>query len=131
MCPLSLYTRLYIIHLRKIGSVVCKIGVSENCPIFFTFSSSHYFIKVILCQPKTPFSWINFFKFGTPIKYFVAYLSLKLGMFKLSLRELWMINGLKIFPETTLLLKVNCFERILNWNKIVGMVNDHLSSCNL
>ena len=36
----------------------------------------------------------------------------------------------KFFPDTILLLKVGCFERILNWIKIDRMVNDHLSSCN-
>ena len=35
------------------------------------------------------------------------------------------------FPDTTLLLKVNWFEGILNWIKIDGMVNDYSSSCNL
>ena len=39
--------------------------------------------------------------------------------------------ALKFFPETILLLKVDHFAGILNWNKIDGMVNDHLSSCNL
>ena len=39
--------------------------------------------------------------------------------------------ALKFFPETILLLKVDCFEGILNWIKIDGMVNDHSSSCNL
>ena len=38
--------------------------------------------------------------------------------------------ALKLFPETMLLLKVDCFEGILNQNKIDGMVHDHLSSCN-
>ena len=37
----------------------------------------------------------------------------------------------KFFPDTILLLKVNYFEEILNWIKIDGIVNDHLSSCNL
>ena len=36
----------------------------------------------------------------------------------------------KFFPETILLLKVDCFEGILNWNKSDGMVNDYSSSCN-
>ena len=36
----------------------------------------------------------------------------------------------KFFQDTTLLLKVNRFERILNRIKIDGMVNDHSSSCN-
>ena len=36
----------------------------------------------------------------------------------------------KFFPYTILLLKVDCFEGILNRIKIYGMVNDHLSSCN-
>ena len=31
---------------------------------------------------------------------------------------------------TILLLKVDHFEGILNWIKIDGMVNDHISSCN-
>ena len=35
----------------------------------------------------------------------------------------------KLFPDTILLLKVDCFEGILNRIKIDGMVNDHLSSC--
>ena len=34
------------------------------------------------------------------------------------------------FPDTILLLKVECFEGILNRIKFDGMVNDHLSSCN-
>ena len=36
---------------------------------------------------------------------------------------------LKFFPETIILIKVDCFEEILNQNKIDGMVNDHTSSC--
>ena len=36
----------------------------------------------------------------------------------------------KFFPGTTLLLKVDLFQGILNWLKIDGMVNDHSSSCN-
>ena len=36
----------------------------------------------------------------------------------------------KFFPDTTLLLKVDRFEGILNRIKIDEMVNDHLSSCN-
>ena len=39
--------------------------------------------------------------------------------------------ALKVYPEITLLLKVDCFEGILNGIKINGMVNDHSSSCNL
>ena len=35
----------------------------------------------------------------------------------------------KVFPDTIHLLKVDCFERILNRIKINEMVNDHLSSC--
>ena len=31
------YMLLYILNLKKIGPVVHKICVSENCPIFFTF----------------------------------------------------------------------------------------------
>ena len=41
------------------------------------------------------------------------------------------LMALKFFPETTLLLKVDRFERILNWVKTDGMDNDHSSSCNL
>ena len=37
----------------------------------------------------------------------------------------------KFFPDTILLLKVDCSEEILNQIKIDEMVNDHLSSCNL
>ena len=37
----------------------------------------------------------------------------------------------KVFPGTILLLKVDCFEGILNRIKIDGIVHDHLSSCNL
>ena len=37
----------------------------------------------------------------------------------------------KFFPDTILLLEVNCFEGILNRIKIDEMVNDHLRSCNL
>ena len=37
----------------------------------------------------------------------------------------------KCFPDTILLVKVDLFEGILNRIKIDGMVNDHLSSCNL
>ena len=36
----------------------------------------------------------------------------------------------KFFPDTTLLLKVDRCEEILNRIKTDGMVNDHLSSCN-
>ena len=36
----------------------------------------------------------------------------------------------KLFSDTTLLLKVDHFEGILNRIKIDGMVNDHSSSCN-
>ena len=39
--------------------------------------------------------------------------------------------ALKFFPEIILLLKVDRCEEILNQIKIDGMVNDHLSSCNL
>ena len=34
------------------------------------------------------------------------------------------------FPDTILLLKMDCFKGILNRIKIDGMVNDHSSSCN-
>ena len=35
----------------------------------------------------------------------------------------------KFFSDTILLLKVSCFEGILNWIKIDEMVSDHSSSC--
>ena len=60
LCPP--YTRPYIPNLKEIDSVVYKICIHENCPIFFTFfyssSSSHRFTKVTLSQPKTLFLWI-------------------------------------------------------------------------
>ena len=37
---------------------------------------------------------------------------------------------LKFFLYTILLLKVDCSEGLSNWNKINGMVNNYLSSCN-
>ena len=37
--------------------------------------------------------------------------------------------ALKFFPETILLLDVDCVEGILNQIKIDGVVNDHSSSC--
>ena len=37
----------------------------------------------------------------------------------------------KVFAETTLLLKVDHFEGILNQNKIDRIVNDNLINCNL
>ena len=40
-------------------------------------------------------------------------------------------TAFKVFPDTTLLLKVDRFEGILNRIKIDGMVNDHSSSYNL
>ena len=77
-------------------------------------------------------------------------LSYTLEMFKLNLRELWMIMSLNMFkifshayrkvtdcmaleffPEIILVLKMDCVEGILNWIKIDRMANDHLSSCNL
>ena len=36
--------------------------------------------------------------------------------------------ALKFFLDTILVLKVDHFEGILNWNKIDRLVNDHLSS---
>ena len=39
--------------------------------------------------------------------------------------------GLKMFLDTILLLKRLQFEGILNGLKINGMVNNHLSSCNM
>ena len=41
------------------------------------------------------------------------------------------VMGLKIFLDTYLLLKWHQFEGILNRIKINGMVNNHLSSCNM
>ena len=40
------------------------------------------------------------------------------------------IYGLEILSRDYPLLKVDRFEGILNWIKINGMVNDHLSSYN-
>ena len=40
------------------------------------------------------------------------------------------VMGLKMFLDTTLLLKRLQFEGILNCIKINGMVNNHLSTCN-
>ena len=46
---------------------------SWNFPIIFIFSSSlHQFTKITLSQPRTPLPWFDFFKFGTPIRHFVA-----------------------------------------------------------
>ena len=42
-------------------------------------ASSHCFTKVTLSQPKTPCHGSISCKFGTPIRHFVAYLSLKFG----------------------------------------------------
>ena len=39
------------------------------------------------------------------------------------------VTGLKVFPDTILLLKRHQFEGILNCIKINGMENNHLSSC--
>ena len=41
------------------------------------------------------------------------------------------VMGLKMFLDTILLLKRLQFEGILNRIKINGMVNNHLSSCNM
>ena len=41
------------------------------------------------------------------------------------------VIGLKIFLDTILLLKRHQFEGILNCIEINGMVNNHLSSCNM
>ena len=35
------YTQLHISNLKEIASIVLEIFVPENCPIFFTFFSSH------------------------------------------------------------------------------------------
>ena len=65
---------------EKTSPVVQEIHVLENFPIFFTlYSSSQRYTNVTLSQAKVPFLWIDFFKFGTPIRYFVPYLSLKFG----------------------------------------------------
>ena len=60
-------------HLKEIDSVVCKICAPEYCPIFSHFSFCT-FLKIILTQLKTIFSWIDFFQFGTPIRHFVTFL---------------------------------------------------------
>ena len=41
------------------------------------------------------------------------------------------VMGLKVFLDTILLLKRLQFEGILNHIKTNGMVNNHLSSCNM
>ena len=46
-------------------------------PSHFSNSSLYRFIKATVSQLKTPFSGIIFFKFGTTIRHFVAYLSQK------------------------------------------------------
>ena len=74
LCPP--YMQPYIPNLKKIGPVVHEICVLEDCPIFFTFSSSHHFTKVILSHPSH--GSISF-KFGTPTRHFVDYLSLNFG----------------------------------------------------
>ena len=38
-------------------------------------------------------------------------------------------TAFKFFPDTILLLKVDCFEGMLNRIKIDGIVNVHSSSC--
>ena len=60
LCPP--YARPYIPSLKEIDVVVYEICVHEIAPFSSHFSSSHQFTKVILSQPKTPFSWINFFQ---------------------------------------------------------------------
>ena len=39
--------------------------------------------------------------------------------------------ALNFFPETILLINMDCYEGILNQFRIDGIVNDHSSSCNL
>ena len=41
------------------------------------------------------------------------------------------VIGLKFFLDTIFLLKSHHFEGILNCIKIKGMINNHLSSCNM
>ena len=73
-------------NLKKLSSIVIDISVPENCLIFFMFYSSHRFTKANLSHPS--YGSISF-KLGTPIRHFVAYLSLNLEVFKLNVRELW------------------------------------------
>ena len=46
-------------------------------PFSSHFSSLHCFTKVTLSQPKTPFSWIDFFQIWHTYKALCGYLSLK------------------------------------------------------
>ena len=74
LCPP--YTRLYVPNLKEISPVVRKIHASENCPIFFTFFFFAPFYKITLRHPSRG---SIYFKLGTPIRHFVAYLSLNFG----------------------------------------------------
>ena len=90
------YMRPYIPNLKEISPVVCEICVPENCPIFFTFFFFFaLFYKSTLSHQSHSSRRSISFKFGTPIRHFVAYCSLNLKMFKLNLKELWMIISLK------------------------------------
>ena len=40
------------------------------------------------------------------------------------------INDLKIFPNTIILLKVDCFEGFSNWNNVDEFVINRTSGCN-
>ena len=56
------YTQSYLPNLKKFvvyftRHVFLKIALFSS-----HFSSSHSFTKVTLSQPKTPYSWINFFQ---------------------------------------------------------------------
>ena len=86
--------QLYIPNLKEIGPVVHEICIPENCPIFFTFFFFAPFYKSNFEPNKNNLLLISF-KFGTPIRLFVAYLDLNFGDVKLNLRELWMIIWLK------------------------------------
>ena len=39
-------------------------------------------------------------------------------------------TDLKIFPNTIMLLKVDCFEEFSNWNNVDELVNNSISGCN-
>ena len=79
MLPIYIRTWLYIPSLKEIGPVVCKIWVSENCSIFFTFFFFAPFYKNNVEPKKDTLLMIDFFEILHTYKAFVAYLSLNVG----------------------------------------------------
>ena len=77
-CPL--YTQPYKPNLKEIDSVVCEICVLENCPLFFTFLL-YTVLKSNFEPPKKSFSCRSIsFRFGTPVKDFVAVAFTRVGL---------------------------------------------------